>query len=58
MSIKTLIWKKEQTLQAAGKPTSREGHSFLFVPELARYFLFGGISSNRNADIYSYDARK
>jgi hypothetical protein len=58
MSIQTLVWKKETFLQSAGKPTCREGHSIVFIPDMAKYLLFGGISSCRHADLFIYDSSK
>jgi hypothetical protein len=56
----TLIWDKIEPDQSVERPTAREGHIMVYIPEKNSYLLFGGVSHTRYSDVYlfSVDARK
>ena len=54
--MKALVWEQKDSRKSAKFPPSREGHSFLYMPESDQFVLFGGMSNARYNDMYLYDA--
>ncbi len=48
----TLIWDKVDLNASIERPTAREGHILLHLPDKNSYLIFGGISHTRFSGIF------
>lgn len=55
-----IIWDKIEPDLSLERPTAREGHVLVFLPDKNIYLTFGGISHTRYSDVFlfSLDERK
>jgi len=53
--MKTLVWDQKESRKSSKFPAAREGHTFLYMPDLHQFILFGGMSNARYQDVYFFD---
>jgi hypothetical protein len=56
--MKGLVFKKVESGEEGVFPTSREGHTITYIPDKKVYLLFGGISTDRYNDAFSFNSSK
>lgn len=56
----SLVWEKIDSDGSVERPTAREGHVLVHMPDKNKYLTFGGISNVRFSDVYllSMDEKK
>ncbi len=54
--MRALVWEKKESRKSPKYPPSREGHTFLYMPDSRLFLLFGGMSNSRYNDTFTYDA--
>ena len=52
----SLIWEKIDSEASVDRPTAREGHVFVHMPDKNQYLLFAGISHTRYADAFIFSS--
>jgi hypothetical protein len=58
--VNSLVWEKIDSDGSVERPTAREGHVLVHMPDKNKYLTFGGISHVRFSDVYllSMDEKK